>query len=453
MSQLASLGSGRPDEPASIERLPPEILLPIVSSLPGLDALWNLMRASPNTFRLFNNHAIAITEGILSGPNSIMPSKAQGLVRGVILARSEVLPFKSLHEFRARFLCEIFNVLVGNNQWSMFLGPGTLSVSNLPIAAVRSVVATSYQIAALSQACLASCLERLRAIKVSHPVNPMICYTDDYDRPGEMFRAFERVYPGAPAKMVDSGNPRWLEEMRAVRAIWAIQMVGEMRRLSANKANMIDWTDEDIESLKRMDLVDFFRIFRRNYSGEEMRTAMEYLTTLGEATNDVYYRLPRPPPATPATRWTTALPIPDDREIYRLGLDPPRPVGDEPIEIPYNENHIWGRSGTALSYDSFGVEFFRDLTGATDGPRESPIPGVKFDSFRPLGFAFWDLWRMYYMGLAPPHPCDMRDRYYFAWESILPPEEVESIKKELQADWKRTLDLYNGGSRVLRRRT
>lgn len=85
---------------ASLEMLPPEILLPIATSLPGLDALWSLMTASPNVWRLFNNYALTITEGIISGPNSILYERIQELVRGVILVRAKTLPFKDLNEFK-----------------------------------------------------------------------------------------------------------------------------------------------------------------------------------------------------------------------------------------------------------------------------------------------------------------------------------------------------------------
>lgn len=454
MSQPVTPGSGRPDEPASLERLPPELLLPIVSSLPGLDTLWNLMRASPNTFRLFNCHAMAVTEGILSGPNSILPPKVQELVRGVILARSKALPFKNLYDFQVRFMCGLFDLFLARDIELIPLGPGTLSISNPPVAVLRSVVATAYQVSALSQACLASCLERSRALRVLHPVDPKICYTDDYDRPDEMIRAFDRKYPGAPAKTADAGQPTWVEEMRVVRAIWIIQMVGEMRCLSANKANMI-WPDEDIDSFNKMDLIDLFRFYRTNYQGEEIRSAMEYLTTLREATDDVYYRLPRPPAASPVTRWTTALPIPEDttwvvrgyvkdREFHRLRPGSPVPAGARPIKAPkYSEDHSWGKTETALKCDSFGVDFFRDLTSNGVGPRESPITGVRFDSFRPLGFAFWDRWRMHLLGLAPPIHIHSDDFYYFAWESVLPLEEVESIKNGLREEWWKSMASYN----------
>ncbi|RSL54264.1 hypothetical protein CEP54_009983 [Fusarium duplospermum] len=455
MSQPASPRPCQVYEPASFERLPPELLLPIITSLPGLDTLWNLMRASPSAFRVFNSHALTITEGILSGPNSILPPKIREVVRGVILVRSKALPFKNLHEFQEKFLRGSMRWIQWPSELSMALGPETLSVSNVSVTVLRSVVATAYQIVALAQACLASCLERVRALKVSHPVDPKISYTDDFGRPNELIPAFERKYPGKPVKVVDAGQPTWVEEMRVVRAIWALQLVGEVRRLSANKADMINWPDEDIDKLNETDLSDLFPSFHRSLQNQEVKSVRDYLTTLGEATNDEYHRLPQPPPGSVTTRWATALPIPQkityivrvyckDGGIHRLNPGDTVPAGGRPIPCPKpSEDDDWGKTEPALKYASFGANFFRSLTENSAGPGASPIPGVQFDSFSPLGFAFWDRWRMHLLGLAPPFPGGNDYFYFFAWESILPPEEVKRIKDGLREKWWKSWAHYN----------
>ncbi|RMJ13392.1 hypothetical protein CDV36_006936 [Fusarium kuroshium] len=331
----------------------------------------------------------------------------------------------------------------------MTIGPETLSASNVSVTVLRSVVATAYQISALAQSCLASCLERARALSVLHPVDPEISYTDKYGRRNEEIPAFDRKYPGAPAKMVDAGQPTWVEEMRVVRAIWAIQLVGEVRRLSENKADMIGWQDDEIRVFNKMDLLELFPSFHHGFRDQEVQSVREYLTTLGEATNDAYHHLPRPPSASATTRWVTALPIPQNvtwvvrayrqwGKIHNLGPGDTVPVGGKPIPFPtYSEDDDWGKTEPALKWESFGVKFFRSLTDNDAGPGESPIPGVQFDSFRPLGFAFWDRWRMHLLGLAPPIRVDNDDFYFFAWESVLPPDEVKGIKDGLgEKRWK-----------------
>ena len=100
MASLVGAVPRPPGEPASLEQLSPEIMLQIITSLPGLDTLWNLLRALPYACRLFSSYALPITNGFLSSPNSILSPGIQELVRGVILVRSASLPFQSLAELQ-----------------------------------------------------------------------------------------------------------------------------------------------------------------------------------------------------------------------------------------------------------------------------------------------------------------------------------------------------------------
>ncbi|KAM0438636.1 hypothetical protein ACHAPT_001389 [Fusarium lateritium] len=264
------------NQPAPLELLPPEILLLIVGDLPSLDTLWDLLRASPATFRLFNSNALAITEGILSGPESILPPKVQELVRAVILVRSNTLPFEDLQEFQDDFMREMVPC-VDQSTSPITLGPGTLSASNVSLPALRSVVATAYNISALSRGCLTSCLERLRALRPLHAFNPEPCYRDDDDSDGEPVRAWDREFIGIPAEVVDAGQSGWVEEMRAVRAMWTIQLQGEVECLA--KAGTIGWSDADKDELCNLSVTEMVRDYPHHIEPEELKTVMEYLAT------------------------------------------------------------------------------------------------------------------------------------------------------------------------------
>lgn len=52
--------------PGALENLAPELLIPILISLPDLKSLDNLLQASPAAFRLFNLRGVEIFEAILS---------------------------------------------------------------------------------------------------------------------------------------------------------------------------------------------------------------------------------------------------------------------------------------------------------------------------------------------------------------------------------------------------
>ncbi|KAM0426097.1 hypothetical protein ACHAPT_008728 [Fusarium lateritium] len=420
-----------PSQAASIELLPPEILLPIVTSLPGLDTLWNLMRASPRVWGLVNDNALSIIEDILSGPNSVLPHAIAEAIRAVILARSEALPFRNLHEFRVKFLRKVFPVfkLHSDEEDYITLGPELLSTTAPPVAVIQSVIATAHQISALSQACLMSYLERVRdpSFRPLHCFDPDFRYTHGHGPENRYFPAWDRVFNGTPAKVVDAGQPSWVEEMRVVRALWIIQLAGEVHR----QKDTLGWSTGDVETLSHMspaDLLDRLSSYLVLRKSEEVRSLMHYLATLGKATQDTYYRLPRPPPS---ARWITASPNRNQQcmEFLRYSQD------GTPIMRPVqSEDNKWGQTERSLARESPGMTIFRLLT-SDNRFRASPIPGVKFDSFRRLGFAFWDDWRMHHLGVSAG--LTDRDRIYngfffFVWESILPPDEVESIKSELR---------------------
>ncbi|KAJ4022679.1 hypothetical protein NW752_000110 [Fusarium irregulare] len=433
------------DTVACFELLPPEILLPIVTSLPSLDTLWNLMRASPHIWRLFSSsHALTITEGILSGPNSILPPKFQELIRGVILVRSKALPFRNLDEFQTQFLRGVVPIREPEDAKLITLGPESLFTSIVPLPILQSVIATAYQISVLSQACLSSYLARLKTVRPLHAFNPKPYYTHGYGPNDDWVAAWDREFVGIPAKVVDAGQPSWVEEMRALRAIWIIQLVGEIKGVVGDKIGK-SWAKEDIDILSQMNAADLVERPDGSISkAEEIRTAMDYLTSLGRAQYDNYYRLPRPPPFSESPGWITASPESSkvfravwgyrrNGQIHRLEKGTAIPEDSTPLRRPLlSENARWEQTEEFLSRESSGVSSWAVLT---IGPgNSSPIPGVKFDSFRRLGFAFWDKRRMCLLGLT----WDLDGRgysnefYLFALESILPPDEVANLKVELR---------------------
>ena len=435
---------------ASLEVLPPEILLPIVKSLPGLDTLWNLMTASPNTWRLFSNYALDITEGILSGSNSILYGKIRELVRGVILVRTKTLPFKDFNDFQTQFLYG----MVPNEQKDeeyMTLGPGILSTSTVPVDVFRSVVATACHLSALSQGCLASYLAPFRDIKPLHISDPQ---TLQASRPPSWSRSFtsrfvhactfqndpipvwDREAAGTPVKVVDAGQPSWREEMRALRAMWILQLVGEIKGLVKE-----GWPEEDIDTLKQIDLVDLVERPDGVIKAEEIMCAMEYLTTLGDAIQNDHYRLPTPSLDLKSHRWITAeqKPVKDpfilvghryNGKFIARGKGEPIPEGSEPQWYPFLRDDMkWNRAEPSLQKESCGISSWRSLSTNHD----SPAYGVKFDSFRRLGFAFWERERLHLAGLADGihEPFYKDDFYHFALESILPADEVAGLKAEI----------------------
>ncbi|CAF3554100.1 hypothetical protein QX201_009495 [Fusarium graminearum] len=418
----------------SIEVLPPEILLPIVTSLPGLDTLWDLLRASPNAWRLFNENALFIVENILSGPNAILPPVVVEVVRAVILARSKALPFQNLRDLQRRFLFRLFPCFpsIGQSKDNLIkIGPEVLSAAAPSVSVIRSTVATACQISTLSQACLSSYLERLRdpSFRPMHCLDPYLSYINFHGPDGKRVMAWDCVFEGTPAKVVDAGQPNWVEEMRAVRALWIIQLVGEVQYQS----HTLDWPNEDVDKLKGMspaDMIDQNNFDEARQKSEEVKSLMQYIATLGEAKQDTYYQLPPPPPF---VRWITASPNRNERfrKLIRHSKD-----GTPLCMRCPTDDKLWGRTEECLGQEAPGMLIYRELNRPCIArPGASPIEGVEFGSFRQLGFAFWDTWRMHLLGMhGGLHDHQMRgDPFYlFAWESILPNDEVAYLKVELR---------------------
>ncbi|RGP81308.1 hypothetical protein FLONG3_452 [Fusarium longipes] len=399
--------NGQPD-PISLERLPPEILIPVMTALPSLESLWKLLQASPRAWRLFESgsNSLVITEGILSGPQSTIPPKFRELIRGVILVRSGVLHFTDLEEFGTGFMKAMVPFLVPDESRVKILGPESLS-----------------------------CMPRPELIRGTDKCPP----------------AWDREFIGRPVTFFHLGQPTWVEEMRVVRVMWMAQLAGEMQHLF-NKKPDIGWSSDDISLLHAKDLVELIdEDGSLINSTVPMSSAMDYLSRLRKPQTSVFYRLPPAPAPSEDNRWITAPPNYNERFMelggYRFNgkfhyvrkrVPVVLPEGATPVHLPaFTDAHCWEQTVSWLDRQPWGtgISIWNSLHDR-DGSGDSPIPGVKFDSFRPLGLAFWDRKRLSLLGLAPGIKDSWKDDFWlFAWESILPLEEVDSIKRRARQAW------------------
>jgi hypothetical protein len=263
-------------------------------------------------------------------------------------------------------------------------------------------------------------------------------------------RAWDRQFTGAPVPIVDMGQPTWVEEMRVVRAMWIIQLMGDLQCLVADNPDLIGWSDDDVSTIRGMGPVDLFHDRESQICDTEpIKSAIYYLTTRNDRYKYVFYRLPKAPTPSADNRWITGVPNRNERvmelKAFRLNnkLHYLRkgstlaavPEGAIPVELPVlTKAHHWEQTEDAFNNRPYGISFWIRLRN-NDMLVGSPIPGVKFNSFRPLGLAFWDRRRLYLLGLASGIDTGVYyddQFYFFAWESILPPKEVESIKTSLR---------------------
>jgi hypothetical protein len=443
------IGSQTSHQP-SLEALPTELILRIMCQVTELDALYNLIRASPISSRIFGRYPHEVTEAVL--PICSLKIEIQHLVRAVILARSSALPFNNLRDFKLLFEQQ---VLYANNACRpppLTLPSDSLKAANLE--SVRFGLATAWRISALTYTCLEYYLERLRDKSIC---NPYHCGNRQY--PLHVFvrnttHSWTRSV-GKPVRAKYDRSPSWVEEMRVARALWKIQPFGEVQRLAERDPNGLGWPLEDIEEIAKMTPEIFVTSRSLYFHGmqEEAMTVCEYLQQLGSEDGEFsqgpptdYYRLPRPP-VIEARNWAIEMPKPVMRKtesgnVYDLGnrlipADPPIESLEQldkspPPRLLVNDRHrLSEQEPIDVDTTGLGIDRYRDLAFRS---AESPLSDVPFDTFRRLGFALWDDARMRSMRLE--------GKYYetrftaaqsFVWRSLVPEEELAEAAARIKA--------------------
>lgn len=266
--------------------------------------------------------------------------------------------------------------------------------------------------------------------------------------------------------------------MRVKRALWLLQLVGDLQRavLPKEGAARTRWPSEDVQMLLKMAPEDFIEpsnpaVPSERGAFEEVLSVTQFLQSLRSDEQKYavrlgnmalrYHQLPRPPAEVMSETLATALP---ERVEWLLGGQALRPdtrkkLGRLRLRELYkqhrpesSEARRWGRTPSCLFEEAPGVQLWLKLTSTSQLHMEancawpkarfhnSPLSGVRFDSFRLLGFAIWDRKRMHLLGLVNGASSIHREEEYryFTWESLLPTEEVVAVKAALG-------DPYPGG--------
>ncbi|KAL7905141.1 hypothetical protein GGI35DRAFT_187142 [Trichoderma velutinum] len=451
-----------PETLPNIEHLPEKILLQIIAHLPGLDTLWNLLTASPRSLRLFNTQALTIIESIFSGPNSILPPKIQEIIRAVILTRAGALPFKSLNELRYQFIHHHIPRREIKDKTCISFGPDRLIAADIPVSILRSVVATAHHISALTHACLSFYLGQVYNPSIfapQHAQTPLPLYNIRGSNPleGDKTPAWHQVFFGMPYTVVDAGPPSWVEEMRVTRAMWLIQLVGEVRSFVFFNFSTSGWSYDDINSTFPTSTGGFATDGTMINSSQEVQSVIEYLEKLGIQTkSQPFYKLPKLPadakPVNPVT------PLPDPCEATWGGIGIWYNYGHKTVKLPptrearklaksprLSEASLRGQTRASLENESPAVTQLRHFR---EGRYGLPITEARFDTYRPFGLAFWDKRRLQLLGLLGEGQQSERDLdfYCFAWESLEDADWVKHIMTVLRQAVALENETEGGGS-------
>ncbi|KAG6009921.1 hypothetical protein E4U21_000692 [Claviceps maximensis] len=222
-----------------LEYLPNELYLEILFGISDIASLDSVLRASPKAYRLFDNHSVAITDAVLDSGYTC--GHIRVVFRIIALLRSGTLPIKSLEHFQERVLDESMQYRYRVRASRTGLAPQKIAKDTSP-EVLKSILATARHIHCLSHECLSLALGRLKAVEVEHLVDKNV-YTSILD--------FVSVSEPRPATIKfeaqDSGPPSWVEEQRATRACWRLQLIYDLKR--AAQRSQLDWSEADVSKL------------------------------------------------------------------------------------------------------------------------------------------------------------------------------------------------------------
>ncbi|KAM0457431.1 hypothetical protein ACHAO4_003231 [Trichoderma viride] len=341
--------------------------------------------------------------------------------------------------------------------------PPSHSLKTASLGSIRSGLATACRISALTYTCLEFYLKRLHDKSIYDPYDCGLRNFTLNDFLKNTTHEWTRPV-GEPIGGKYDEPPSWVEEMRVARALWRMQLVGEVQRLATRDPNRLGCSEEDINEVVRMTLEKFVTSEDVYYDGmvEETRTVCEYLRQLGDGNGESsqnpladYYELPCPP-AIEARSWITQMPKPvkskpDVGEFYDLGnrlvpADPPIESLELLVKGPSLEllqaHQSWFIEQELVDYADmvgWGTRRYLDLTNELYF--ESPLLLVPFDAFRRLGIAIWNKERLRSMSLDGDDPSyHLTARGFFVWRSLLPEVQIAQAahiirKRMAHAGW------------------
>jgi hypothetical protein len=223
-----------------IENLSPELLLPILISLPDLESLDSLLRASPAAFRIFDSFGATVFEKVLSSGSNL--TYTCSLIRITALIRTNALPTDvyNLERFKRLVRHE-----TSPHRWDppLWDHPPT-NLLNTSATALRGLLATNRKIQRLAFGCLEHYLDHFTALTPF--LRPEFSFKWEW---GDSSRATECMGPWLDKQadaiyyypIHDIGSPSWLEQQRVLRVFWRIQLSRDIA--TAIDTSSIVWPD------------------------------------------------------------------------------------------------------------------------------------------------------------------------------------------------------------------
>jgi hypothetical protein len=345
-------------------KLPTEIILQILKSCCDFTSLDGLLQMSPVVNDVFTYFYAEITEAVLV----TCPMTGNGIEEDfkllVAIYSTTTFTPSTILDFLQRTPGDPFPPALEASQSFRSLD------SN---AAVRQTVSTAAKIHRLACACLDTFIHR---IKITTPSRATVS-------DGKLYSWLWNREPDPPAEPFQSKgthHPRWVEQYRVHRVLWAIQIYSE---LCAAAEKRWSWSQDDIDRLFDKDVTMANSVLLRE---DEVPAITECLNDLSPTPlSPVHVKFPA----------LTHLPSPENLAVKSCWALPSVPLARRTISP---ETHTWGNTISGGRSYGKGMKFYGHFGGSYNNPR-SPLWRCDTRAFRRLGIIFWDEWRLYQMEL------------------------------------------------------
>lgn len=430
-----------------IHKLPPEVALQILKCCTDVSSLHGLVQCHP--FRsVFKAYPAEILQHLFDADddNVHVPYEIRVLMRGVLGVRTNLCMLHSLEEAQM-YPCgppyasppvpradetqpvRYATVVESNNRrylraraqkiWPPL--PQAFS-SDDPSSAITLIkfLALSHQIHCLAHACLDFCLGQLHQV----PEFP----TDSQ----------ESAYELCPQPCDAFSPPSWIEEHRALRGLWMLQLFYELQR--ARERGRLLWSSEDLDQLKQQTVEGFLV---GGFRCDTVLSLMECLERIMPDAKAAHASLRLPAVGNELQCGIACEPnlFPRRRYIDRSNeawcrMREQRSDYERSSRLKYLLPA--GKSADVSNFDPSGRQhewhIWRPSFGWTFGSASMVSLNVEnglgkarqFTPFQRFGMAFWEERRIVALGLWSRQGAARVRDFYERWRGLLTPEERET---------------------------
>lgn len=341
--------------------LPPPLMLAILKIIPDLSSLRHFIKASPVAAGTFDELYDEILGAVLA---TSQHAQVQREIRRVIAVRSDY--FISVRGRKsARELEDALNACECPNP--------PIIKSSARSEAAHSVLEAAYQIQCFTESFFETYLDRVKALRPSHLLDPQFRYSNSNKACLEHPEG--RRYEPA---LLDA--PSWIEIQRISRAFWRTQLscdLVEYRLFLREKGSPKDVQRQLTSENPRQVWAELEPLELAPWELDEINCVYDYLDEIG-ASNAPTSLNPQETVNLPSIKHSAT------------------PWMHQAVPLDTEADHLWSQCTAALGCPSIGYCFFHRYARKIPN---SPLQGTSFAPFRRLGFGIWDLKKLSALGV------------------------------------------------------